>query len=71
MCALCAQAEQDVEDMMHYGLEGEEDAADGAGFDISLVDVADEDGETDISEKAYDQACILPFSTTMWDTSTL
>ncbi len=71
MCVLCAQAESNREDMTHYGLEGEDDAVDGAGFDQSLVDANDEDGETDTSgEAAYDKAGILSFSPSIWDPTT-
>ncbi len=47
--------------MTHHGLEGEDDAVHGAGFDPSLVDANDEDGETDTSEAAYDRAGFLSF----------
>ncbi len=49
------------EDVMHHRLAGEDDAVDGAGFDPSLVDANDEDGETATSEAAYEKAGICSF----------
>ena len=71
MCSMCVEAERRGEDMMQHGLEGEDAAVDGAGFDPSAVDADDEEGETDISQAAYDKAGILPFPPSIWDASTM
>ncbi len=70
MCALCVQAENDGEDMIDHGLEGEYDAVDCAGFDRSTVGADDEKGEADTSEAAYDQAGILSYPPSIWDATT-
>ncbi len=42
MCGRCVvPAERRGEAMMQHGLEGEDDVADGAGFDSSAVDTED------------------------------
>jgi hypothetical protein len=69
-CAMCVEAEQDGEGMIDHGLEGEDDALDGAGFDRSTVDADDEEGETDISEAPYDEAGILSLPPSIWDGTT-
>ena len=69
MCSMCVEAERSGEDMMQHGLEGEHDAA-GAGFDPS-VDADDEEGDTDISQAAYDKAGIRPYPPNIWDASTM
>jgi hypothetical protein len=69
MCSMCVEAERGGEDMMQHGLEDEDDAA-GDGFDPS-VDADDEEGDTDISQAAYDKAGIRPYSPNIWDASTM
>jgi hypothetical protein len=71
MCYLCFAAERRGADMMQHGLVGDADAADGAGFDPSAVDADDEDGDTDISQAAYDKAGIRPYPPNSWDASTM
>jgi hypothetical protein len=62
MCSLCVEAELNGEDMMEHGIQGE-DAAIGAAYDPAYVDADDLEGETDISEAAYEKADIFPFPT--------
>ena len=69
MCGLCVQAEREGDDMANHGLEGEDDHDEAPAFDPA-VDADDEDGETDISEAAYDAAGILPFPPSIWDATT-
>jgi hypothetical protein len=52
------------------GLEGEDEAVDGARFDRSTVDAEDEEGETDTSEAAYDKAGILSYPPSISDAMT-
>ena len=69
MCGMCVEAEREGDDMTHHGLPGEDDEEEAPVFDRS-VDADDEDGETDISEAAYEAAGILPFPPSIWDATT-
>ena len=70
MCSLCVQAEREGDDMTHHGLDGEEDGVGDYAPSDPIVDADDEDGETDISERAYDAAGIPPLPPSIWEATT-
>ena len=69
MCSMYVQAERDGENMMEHGLD-DEDNAEGGAYDPSAIDADDEEGETDISQVAYENAGILPYPPNIFDAST-
>jgi len=66
MCGMWVEAEREGDDMTHHGLPGDDEEEEAPVFDPSVDDADDEDGETDISEAAYDTAGILPFPPSIW-----